>query len=99
MRLAEQMGLVKKYSQGCYRIMSDVKPGPAPLSSTQKEVATAMYQSFGDEVFSSEMVIATPDYTASHVNAVLHQFTLFKILNCNSNTEEGYTYVSSMIIS
>jgi len=92
MRLAEQMGLVKKYSQGCYRIMNDIKPGPAPLSSTQKEVATAMYQSFGDEVFSTEMVIATLDYTASHVSAVLHQFTLFKILNCNSNTDEGYTY-------
>lgn len=62
------------------------------MSDNQKEIASAMYQSFGDEIFSSEMVVATLDYAHSHVSAVLHQFTLMRILNCSSNAENKYSY-------
>ena len=92
MRLAEQMGLVEKHSPTCYIILHDVRPGPPMLFPTQKEVASAIYQSFGDETFSSEMVVATLDYTHAHVSAVLHTFTLLKILNCNCDGEDRYTY-------
>lgn len=92
MKLAEQIGLVKKFNQGCYTIVSDIKPGPSPLNNNQKEIVSAMYQSFGNEAFSSEMVIATLDYTSAHVSAVLHQFTLMKILNCSSDAENKYHY-------
>ena len=92
MRLAEQMGLVEKHSPTCYIILHDVRPGPPMLFPTQKEVATAIYQSFGDETFSSEMVVATLDYTHAHVSAVLHTFTLLKVLNCNCDGEDRYTY-------
>ena len=92
MKLAEQIGLIKRFNQGCCTILTDIKPGPSEMSNNQKEIATAMYQSFGDRVFSTEMVIATLDYTSSHVSAVLHQFTLMRILNCNNDTENKYTY-------
>lgn len=92
MLLATQMGLVEKISQGRYRIMRDVKPGPAPLSDNQKEIISAMYQNFGAETFSSEMVVATLDYAHSHVSAVLHQFTLMKILTCSNDSNNKYFY-------
>ena len=38
------------------------------------------------------MVVATLDYTHAHVSAVLHTFTLLKILNCNCDGEDRYTY-------
>ena len=69
-----------------------MRPGLPTLNPSQKEVASAIYQTFGDEAFSSEMVVATLDYTHAHVSAVLHQFTLLKILNCNSDGEDRYTY-------
>ena len=92
MLLASQMGLVEKVSHGCYRIMRDVKPGPAMLSSAQKEIASTMYQNFGEETFSSEMVVATLDYAHSHVSAVLHQFTMMRILNCSNDSNNKYFY-------
>ena len=92
MRFAVQLGLVKKMNDGCYQIVRDIKPGPLPLNDLQKEIASAMYTSFGDEAFSSEMVVATLDYTHSHVSAVLHQFTLLKILNYSVAEENKYSY-------
>ncbi len=92
MLLATQMGLVEKISHGRYQIMRDVKPGPAPLSDNQKEIISAMYQNFGAETFSSEMVVATLDYAHSHVSAVLHQFTLMKILTCSNDSNNKYFY-------
>lgn len=92
MLLAMQLGLVTRFNQGCFRIARDVKPGPAVMSDNQKEIASAMYQSFGDDVFSSEMVVATLDYTHSHVSAVLHQFTLMKILKSESDSDNRYSY-------
>jgi hypothetical protein len=49
-----------------------------------------MYDNFGDGTFSQEMVIATLDYAGSHVSAILHQFTLIRILDCRK--EDVYTY-------
>ena len=40
--------------------------------------------------FSQEMVIATLDYAGSHVSAILHQFTLIRILDCRK--EDVYRY-------
>lgn len=92
MSLAEQMGLVKKQNPGCYSIMRDIRPGPPELKPAQKEVVTAIYNTFGDEVFSSEMVIATLDYSKAHACAILHQFTLLKILDCNTKSPDKFMY-------
>ena len=92
MSLAEQLGLVQRLHQGCYKILQDIRPGIPELKPSQKEVASAIYNSFGDAEFSSEMVVATLDYSKSHTCAVLHQFTLLKILNCNTEAPDKYTY-------
>jgi hypothetical protein len=38
------------------------------------------------------MVVATLDYAHSHVSAVLHQFTLIRILNCSNDANNKYFY-------
>lgn len=89
MQFATQLGLVEKASPQRYAILQHLKTG-ALLSKGQKRFITEMYESFGDDVFSTEMVIATLDYSGAHVSAYLHQFTLLKILDCRK--EDVYRY-------
>lgn len=89
MQFATQLGLVEKTSPQRYAILQHLKTG-ALLSKGQKRFITEMYESFGDDVFSTEMVIATLDYSGAHVSAYLHQFTLLKILDCRK--EDVYRY-------
>lgn len=93
MSLAARMGLVEKENAQTYRILPDVKPGPGELLPSQKEMATTLYHSFGDEFFSSEMVIATLEYSSAHVCAALHQFTLLKILHCSKENNNTYQFI------
>lgn len=90
MQLASQLGLVEKTSPQRYAILRHLKTGALSLSKGQKRFITEMYESFGDDVFSTEMVIATLDYSGAHVSAYLHQFTLLKILDCRK--EDVYRY-------
>ena len=89
MQFATQLGLVEKTSPQRYAILQHLKTG-ALLSKGQKRFITEMYETFGDDVFSTEMVIATLDYSGAHVSAYLHQFTLLKILDCRK--EDVYRY-------
>ena len=90
MQLASQLGLVEKTSPQRYAILRHLKTGALSLSKGQKRFITEMYESFGDDVFSTEMVIATLDYSGAHVSAYLHQFTLLRILDCRK--EDVYRY-------
>ena len=90
MQLASQLGLVEKTSPQRYVILRHLKTGALSLSKGQKRFITEMYESFGDDVFSTEMVIATLDYSGAHVSAYLHQFTLLRILDCRK--EDVYRY-------
>ena len=90
MQLASQLGLVEKTSPQRYAILRHLKTGALSLSKGQKRFITEMYETFGDDVFSTEMVIATLDYSGAHVSAYLHQFTLLRILDCRK--EDVYRY-------
>ncbi len=90
MQLASQMGLVEKISTQRYAILRTLKSGPLSLSKGQRRFITEMYESFGDDIFSTEMVIATLDYSGAHISAYLHQFTLLRILDCKK--EDVYRY-------
>lgn len=90
MQLASQLGLVEKTSLQRYVILRHLKTGALSLSKGQKRFITEMYETFGDDVFSTEMVIATLDYSGAHVSAYLHQFTLLRILDCRK--EDVYRY-------
>lgn len=90
MQLASQMGLVERITPQRYTILRELNTGPFCLSKRQSRIITEMYESFGDEVFSSEMVVATLDYSRTHVSAYLHQFALLRILDCRK--EDVYLY-------
>ena len=45
-------------------------------------MATEIYQAFGQEVFTPQMIVATLDYSSSHTRAALHAFTLMGIVEC-----------------
>ena len=90
MQLSSQLGLVEKTSPQRYVILRHLKTGALSLSKGQKRFITEMYETFGDDVFSTEMVIATLDYSGAHVSAYLHQFTLLRILDCRK--EDVYRY-------
>ena len=57
------------------------------------EFARTMYENFGDDVFSSEMVVATLDYSGTHIKAWLHQFTLLRILDCRKEDVFRYQFL------
>ena len=93
MHLASQIGIVEKVNSQKYRILQKVKEGPVALSYTQKKVVTEIYKSFGEESFSTEMVVATLDYSSNHVYSFLHNFTLLKILDCYKEGVYKYQFL------
>lgn len=92
MRLAELMGIVRRVSKDRCHIMQDLQPRPECLDSKLKRRARLMYESFGSDTFSREMVIATLDYSESAASACLHQFTLLKILDCKKEGTVIYRF-------
>ena len=95
MYLASQMGIVEKVNPHKYIILHKAKEGPVTLSNAQKKMITEIYESFGEESFSTEMVVATLDYTSPHVSAYLHKFTLLKILDCWKEHVNKYQFLIS----
>ena len=93
MKLAEQMGFVRRITDDRCLIMSDARPCFDRLDSGQKKRAKLMYDSFGDGTFSLEMVVATLDYSSSTASAYLHQFTLLRILDCRKEDVNLYQFL------
>ena len=89
MKLVEQMGIVEKVSDTEYRILREVKPGLPNLMLSQKNLVTKFFRLFGTEEFSKEMVVATLDYSKPHASAILHQFTLIRILEKKPEKQDG----------
>lgn len=88
MKLARQLGLAYKISTDVYGLNKRLKP---ELQPHQKKTVSAIYETFGDQEFSSEMFIATLNYSLSHTYASLHKLTLLRILDQRS-TDEGNRY-------
>ena len=82
MKLAEQMGFVRRITEDRALLMRDVKPCFDLLDSGQKRRARKLYDLFGESAFSIDMVVATMDYSSSTASGYLHQFTLLRILEC-----------------
>ena len=72
MKLAEQMGFVRRITKERYVIMRDARPCFDRLDSSQKKRARLMYDSFGEQTFSLDMVVATLDYSSSTASASRH---------------------------
>jgi len=56
---------------------------------SQKNLVTKFFRLFGTEEFSKEMVVATLDYSKPHASAILHQFTLIRILEKKPEKQDG----------
>ena len=93
MKLAEQMGFVRKVSKDRCLILEDAQPCFEMLDTGQKKRARLMYETFGEETFSLEMVVATLDYSSSTASAYLHQFTLLRILDCRKEDVNLYQFL------
>lgn len=93
MKLAEQMGFVRKISKDRCLILEDAQPCFEMLDTGQKKRARLMYETFGEETFSLEMVVATLDYSSSTASAYLHQFTLLRILDCRKEDVNLYQFL------
>ena len=61
------------------------------LRPTQKKTLTAIYEAFGCDEFSSDMFIATLNYSVSYTYASLHKLTLLRLLDQNID-ENGNRY-------
>ena len=90
MLLAMRMGIAEKIENGVYRISRAIKSGPPPLRKSQKEAITEIYETFGDDLFSRDMIIASLDYSSPQASATLHELTLLRILDCRK--EDGLQY-------
>ncbi|MCR4615721.1 MAG: Fic family protein [Clostridiales bacterium] len=77
-KLAKQLGLISKQPEGGYILNRTLKPVLLPH---QKKTVTAIYDAFGDREFSSEMFIATLNYSASYTYASLHKLMLLQIVD------------------
>lgn len=65
-------------------LLSDLKPH-------EKKTIAAIYDAFGDQSFSTEMFIATVNYSAAYCYASLKNLTMLRILE-RTSTEDGSRY-------
>lgn len=86
--LAKQLGLVRMLAPDACVINKKLRP---ELEPKQKKTISAIYETFGDQEFSSEMFLATLNYSPSYTYASLHKLTLLRILGQRS-TEDGNQY-------
>ena len=84
MLFASSLGLLKKVSSKEYSIMTEFDPAGLKLRTAQKYTLSALYELFGDGMFSAEMAIAQLDYSSAHLSGILHQFTWMKLLDCTA---------------
>ena len=83
-KLALQLGLIRKLSPDLYALNRQLKPALPQLKPMQKKTVSDIYEAFGDQEFSAEMIIATLNYSTSFTYASLHKLTLLRILDQRS---------------
>ena len=92
MLFATSLGLLKKVNSKEYTIMTEFDPAGMQLRTAQKYTLSALYDLFGDGIFSAEMATAHLDYSSAHLSGILHQFTWMKLIDCTQNEDNSYSY-------
>lgn len=92
MEFAEQIGLVRKVDSSRFFLMKEIHYRYDLLNDTQRKKATEMYKSFGNDFFSTKMLVATLSYTENVAKAVLHTFRLLRILDCRKDGVNMYQF-------
>ena len=84
MNFAKQIGLVDRVAAGHYKIQHDLDTSHMQMENNMKNTLSALYDIFGDNAFSVEMVIAKLDYSSSYVSSnVFKAGNLFRFLLFN----------------
>ena len=91
MKFAMQLGLTKAISSKEYLILPSINKD-VPLLKSHREALTAIYNLFGGESFSCEMVVANLDYSSSVISGMLHQFKWLKLVDYTTNEHNTYSY-------
>ncbi len=77
-------GLVDRVAAGHYKIQHDLDTSHMQMENNMKNTLSALYDIFGDNAFSVEMVIAKLDYSSSYVSSnVFKAGNLFRFLLFN----------------
>ena len=95
MVFASQMGLVERITSKQYRILNEPNTSNLVLSKGQEKFVKEIYKSFGNKMFSHEMILAKLDYSSSRASTYLHQFTILRIVDC----DKGDTYMYRLLIN
>ena len=81
MAFAVQLGLVRKITPTKYEINQELDVGRIKINNWQRDFSRALYEAFGQDSFTREMIVSTLDYSESATKATLHTFTLLGILD------------------
>ena len=91
MKFAMQLGLIKAISSKEYVILPNINKN-VPLLKSHREALTAIYNLFGGDSFSCEMVVANLDYSSSVISGMLHQFKWLKLVDFTTTEHNTYSY-------
>ena len=92
MKFACQLGLLTQVTETRYTINRELGPGLAQMDRGQKKLASRLFDAFGQGSFTTEMILATLDYSETHAHSSLHAFTLMGILDCTEGEIFSYQF-------
>ena len=87
------MSFVEENSKDSLKVYVYPAEDPKAIDINLDCLGGYMYELFGDDVFSTEMAIATLEYSDAHISACLHQFTLLRILDCRKEDVFRYQFL------
>ena len=85
-----RLGLVTMETPEKYWINQELCIDYGRLDPSQREMARTLYETFGQDRFTTDMIVATLDYSSRKTSAVLHTFALIGIVDCRK--EDMLTY-------
>ena len=88
--LLVQMGILTKLSNGMYRINRTIPEILPPLTALQRTAVNALYESYHDEQFSTEMAMTVMRRTKDKTYVLLRQLTMLGVLEKQESS--AYTY-------
>ncbi len=88
--LLVQMGILTKLSNGMYRINRAIPEILPPLTALQRTAVNALYESYHDEQFSTEMAMTVMRHTKDKTYVLLRQLTMLGVLEKQESS--AYTY-------
>ena len=91
MELAVVLGLVYVGKRGFRTLNRTLDSRRNNMQPNLKKTVTEIYEAFGNQIFTSEMFVATVKYSETHSYASLHKLTLMRVVDLRK-TEDGNQY-------